>query len=144
MSRLRTFPIDGEKLKALVIANGFTLQDASEMIGGSRNYLTSICRDGKATAQCMSLIGLALNIPKQAYAIPEPEPEVPHETSPEEPENLMETLKAIQKLLSRVVELMEVKNEDQKTWRLPFSDVDPCDPGDGDDYPGISCDQQVG
>ena len=144
MSRLRTFPIDGERLKALILAQGRTLPEASEMVGGSKDYIASVCRSGKATAQCMSLIGLALSIPKDLYIIKEPEPEVPHETSPEEPENLMDALKEIQKLLNRVVELMEVKNEDQKTWRLPFSDVDPCNPGDGDDYPGISCDQQVG
>lgn len=139
MSRLRTYPIDGERLKALILAQGRTLPEASEMVGGSRDYIASICRSGRATAQCMSLIGLTLSIPKDLYMIREPEPEAP-EQDPAEPEDLMEALKAIQKLLGRVVELMEVKNEDQKTWRLPFSDDNPCSAGDDHNYPGISCD----
>ena len=110
MSRLRTYPIDGDRLRALIQAQGRTLQDASELIGGSRDYLTSICRTGKATAQCMALIGLALSIPKDLYLIKEPEPEVPEQTDPEDPEDLMAVLKNIQKLLNKVVIMMEVRD----------------------------------
>ena len=142
MSRLRTYPIDGERLKALILAQGRTLQEASELIGGSKDYLTGICRSGKATAQCMAIIGLALSIPKDLYMIREPEPEAPEGADPEEPEDLMTVLKNIQKLLHKVVVLMEVKNDEQKTWRLPFGD-DPGDCGSGDDNPGIDGDQQI-
>lgn len=140
MSRLRTYPIDGERLKALILAQGRTLADASEMIGGSRDYLTGICRSGKATAQCMAIIGLALSIPKDLYLIKEPEPEAPEPVDPEDPEDLMAVLKNIQKLLNKVVTMMEVRDEEQKTWRLPFSD-DPGDCSSGNDHAGINGDQ---
>lgn len=139
MSRLRTYPIDGNRLKALIIAQGRTLQDASELIGGSRDYLTSICRQGRATAQCMSLIGLALSIPKDLYEIKEPEPEAPGQPDPGDPEDLMAVLKNIQKLLNKVVILMEEEKDEQKTWRLPFGD-DPGDSRSSDDNPGINGD----
>lgn len=142
MSRLRTYPIDGERLKALILAQGRTLQEASELVGGSRDYLTGICRSGKATSQCMAIIGLALSIPKDLYLIREPEPETPEGEDPGDPEDLMAVLKNIQKLLNKVVIMMEVRDEEQKTWRLPFGD-DPGDCSSGHDHAGFSCDQQI-
>ena len=69
MSRAKTFDIDGDKLRNLILATGRTLREASVELGGSEKYLAGICREGKATAQCMSLIGLALAIPKDLYMI---------------------------------------------------------------------------
>lgn len=122
MSRAKTFDIDGEKLKNLILATGHTLKEASIELGGSEKYLAGVCREGKATAQCMSLIGLALAIPKDLYIIKEPEPEAPAEETGGIPFTAEDYLSKIMQLLETIVENMEVKNNEQKVWNLPFSE----------------------
>lgn len=121
MSRARTYPIDGNKLKNLILTTGTTLPEASVVMGGSRDYLSGVCRTNKATAQCMSLIALTLNIPKELYLIKEPEPEVSHETE-DDPRGIAQLLADIAKDVRKLVELMEEKENEQKTWNLPFGD----------------------
>lgn len=121
MSRARTYPIDGNKLKNLILTTGITLAEASERLGGSKDYLSGVCRTNKATAQCMSLIALVLNIPKDLYLIKEPEP-VSHETTEDDPRGVAELLADIAKDVKKLVELMEEKENEQKTWNLPFGD----------------------
>ena len=131
MSRARMVAINGDKLKNLILATDMTLADASEKMGYSRDYLSGVCRENKASAQCMSLIALMLMIPQDHYIVKEPEPE----PEPEEPNDVLEILKRISKDMQTIIELMKEGKDEQKTWRLPFGN----DPGDS-----RSCDDNAG
>lgn len=130
MSRAKTFDIDGDKLRNLILATGRTLREASVELGGSEKYLAGICREGKATAQCMSLIGLALAIPKELYLIKEEHPD-PEEEDPKF--TVEELLAKIAKDLEQIIKLMEGRDYEQKTFSLPFGDADHS--GCADDLP---------
>ena len=130
MSRAKTFDIDGDKLRNLILATGRTLREASVELGGSEKYLAGICREGKATAQCMSLIGLALAIPKDLYMI---KPEVPDPEEDDPKFTVEELLAKIAKDLEQIIRLMEGRDYEQKTFSLPFGDADHS--GGADDLP---------
>lgn len=131
MSRAKTVNIDGEKLRAMILASGKTLAEASELLGGSKDYLSGVCRSNKATTQCMSLIALVLNIPKDLYIVKEPEP-VSHETAEADPRGIQELLADIAKDVRRLVNLMEEKKNEQTTWSLPYHVCDTSDRVDRD------------
>ena len=122
MSRARTYPIDGDKLRRLILTTGLTLHEASEKLGGSRDYLSGVCRTNKATAQCMSLIALALSIPKDLYAIEEKKEEEITNESDGDPQSIIELLQAIKKSVEKIEKCLENKNNDQMAFHLPFSD----------------------
>lgn len=128
MSRTKTVPIDGEKLKNLITATGRTLPDASEELGFSRKYLSDICRDNRAPVQSMSLIALILNIPQELYKVREPDlrTDEPLEAQPEEPNDSTEIMKAILVELRKIKELIKEDRYEQKSWALPFSNPGDC------------------
>lgn len=119
MSRARTYPIDGNKLKNLILTTGITLAEASEQLGYSKDYIANCVRQNMMTRQAISLIGLMLNIPEELY--------VPKEAEPETiPEGIAFTtedyLAKIMRLLEEILQKMEEKENEQKTWNLPFGD----------------------
>lgn len=127
MSRARTYPINGDKLRNHILSTGLTLQEASEKLGGSKDYLSGVCRTNKATAQCMSLIALALSIPKDLYAIKEKKEEEITNESDGDPQSIIELLQAIKKSVEKIEKYIEEKSYEQKTFNLPFGDpVDRC------------------
>ena len=134
MSRARTYPIDGNRLKNLILTTGITLAEASERLGGSKDYLSGVCRTNKATAQCMSLIALALSIPKDLYLIEEKKEEVSTNESDGDPQSIIELLQAIKKSVEKIEKYIEEKSYEQKTFNLPFGD--PVDCGSTDDRLG--------
>lgn len=119
MSRARTYPIDGNKLKNLILTTGITLAEASEQLGYSKDYIANCVRQNMMTRQAISLIGLMLNIPEELY--------VPKKAEPETiPEGIAFTtedyLAKIMRLLEEILQKMEEKENEQKTWNLPFGD----------------------
>ena len=130
MSKLKTVPINGDKLRTLIMTSGLSLQEASLKLGFSKGYLTDACRENRLTIQSMRLIGLVLNIPQVLYEVrEEPDPE-PDEEEPTE--DTAELLRRILKELKEIKEIVKGERYEQKTWALPFS----ADPDCGD----CSCD----
>lgn len=124
MSRAKMVAINGEKLKALILTTGSTLQSASEQLGYSKDYIANCVRQNMMTRQAISLIGLMLNIPEELYVLKEAEPE----TIPEDPAfTTEEYLAKIMRLLEEILQKMEEKDYEQKVFNLPFGDtVDRC------------------
>lgn len=123
MSRARTYPINGDKLRNHILSTGLTLQEASEKLGGSKDYLSGVCRANKATAQCMSLIALALSIPKDLYVIEEKKnEEVSYETDNSDSGDVITLLQEAVKLLQKIEKAITEKQYEQNTFKLPFSD----------------------
>lgn len=121
MSRAKMVAINGEKLKAHILTTGKTLADASEEMGYHRDYLNGCVRENKITRQGIALIGLMLNIPGDLFVVKEEAPEPEPQT--EEPQTIMEMLKAIRISVEKIEKYMEVKNYEQTTWNLPFGDI---------------------
>lgn len=123
MSRAKMVAINGEKLRALILTTGSTLQSASERLGYSKDYIANCVRQNTMTRQAISLIGLMLNIPEELYVPKEAEPE----PVPEEPEGLLELLRDIKKAVEKIEKHLEEKDYEQKVFNLPFGDtVDRC------------------
>lgn len=120
MSRAKMVAINGEKLKAHILTTGKTLADASEEMGYNRDYLNGCVRENKMSKQCIALIGLTFSIPQDLFVVkeevPEPEPEVDLAFTVED------YLARIMRLLEEITEKMEVKENEQTTWNLPFGD----------------------
>lgn len=125
MSKLKTVPINGEKLRTIIMTSGLSLQEASLKLGFSKGYLTDACRENRLTIQSMSLIGLVLNIPQALYEVrddPDPDPE-----EEAEPESTEDILRMILKELKEIKKIVKGEDYEQKTWALPFSaDSDRC------------------
>ena len=132
MSKLKTVPINGDKLRTLIMTSGLSLQEASLKLGFSKGYLTDACRENRLTIQSMSLIGLVLNIPQVLYEVreePDPEPEEEEPT-----EDTAELLRRILKELKEIKEIMKGERYEQKTWALPFSADPDCSDCGCDDH----------
>lgn len=70
----------------------------------------------------MSLIALALSIPKDLYVIEEKREEgISHETDGD-PDSIIELLQAIKQSVEKIEKYIEEKSYEQKTFNLPFSD----------------------
>ena len=130
-SRQTTRPIDGEKLKELVLSKG-NLTDVSEDIGYSRQAILAAIRNNKITLPMATLLEQTFGIKYEAYK-PEEKKEEPVKEKPK-PETeviskdeaqlktIITQLSALNNGLTAIFKKLEEIDADLKVWEVTDGD----------------------
>ena len=106
MKKSTAMPIDGEKLKKLVLSKG-NLSRISEVLGYSCSAISVAISNGKISTSMAKALELGYNIPYEKYKPEEPKPE----PKPEEPvKETAFTNRSEQCLITLVTMVGEMRN----------------------------------
>ena len=105
MKKSTAMPIDGEKLKELVLSKG-NISRVSEELGYSGSAIGMAIRKGKISTSMAKALELGYNIPYEKYKPEEPKPE----PKPEPVKETMFTTRSEQCLITLVTMVGETRN----------------------------------
>lgn len=105
MKKSTAMPIEGEKLKELVLSKG-NISRISEVLGYSRSALCVAITKNKITPSMAKALELGYNIPYEKYKPEEPKPE----PKPEPVKETMFTNRSEQCLITLVTMVGEMRN----------------------------------